>query len=301
MTDGKKQEGIAETLRGVVVIAVVGVALGLAFNALGLASKPPRGLSWITVEEKMPSLEELQPGSFRAPAAEPGPALPRFSLVGTAWAQETVALAAGGDGGCEGEKPATTAKAAPKRKVPVTAVKKPVPVAKTVTKAPATAAATVAKPATTPAAKATAKPAAAPATAPAAPAAAKPDLPVVPDLAQPIEVKLAFAKRFHDAGPAAAVFIDAREVSEYAAGHIAGALCVPFDDAVRNPALLEPFKKLGKPLILYCDGGECELSHDLARNMVADGIRKVLVFTDGIGAWKAAGYPVETGPAKGTR
>jgi rhodanese-related sulfurtransferase len=273
---GEKKDGTAETLRGVVAIVIVGLALGLAFNALGLASKPPRGLSWITRVEKMPSLEELQPGSFRVPAQEPRPAAPWFSLVGTAWAQEAVVLAAAADTSHAGAKRTPAAKKAPARKVPVKSVKKPVPVPKSVTRVP------VAAPA-------------------AAPAAAKVDLPVVPDLDQPIEVKLAFAKRFFDAGPGAAVFVDAREASEYAEGHIAGALSVPFDDAVRSPALIEPFKKTGKPLILYCSGGDCELSKDLAKNMVAEGIRKVLVFTDGMPAWKAAGYPMETGAAKVVR
>ena len=273
---GEKKDGTAETLRGVVAIVVVGLALGLAFNALGLASKPPRGLSWITRAEKLPSLEELQPGSFRVPAEEPRPVAPRFSLVGTASAQEAVVLAAAADTSHAGAKCAPAKKKAPARKVPVTSVKKPVSVPKSVTRVPAAAPVAV-------------------------PAATKVDLPVVPDLDQPIEVKLAFAKRFFDAGPGAAIFVDAREASEYAEGHIAGALSVPFDDAVRNPALIEPFKKAGKPLVLYCSGGDCELSKDLAKNMLAEGIRKVLVFTDGMPAWKAAGYPMEAGAAKGVR
>jgi 3-mercaptopyruvate sulfurtransferase SseA len=35
--------------------------------------------------------------------------------------------------------------------------------------------------------------------------------------------------------------------------------------------------------------------------MLADGIRKVLVFTDGLPAWKAAGYPMDAGTAKAAR
>jgi rhodanese-related sulfurtransferase len=171
-------------------------------------------------------------------------------------------------------KPARVAvkKKAPAKK-PVGPVKKvPIsqkPVAKTATPAPATV---------------------------AVPSPAKVDLPVVPDLDQPIEVKLASVKKFFDAG--AAVIVDAREAPEYAEGHIPGALSVPFEDAVAKPALIEPFKKVGKPIILYCSGGDCELSKDLAKNMLAEGIRKVLVFTDGFPGWKAAGYPVETGAAK---
>jgi rhodanese-related sulfurtransferase len=267
------------------VIVVVGVALGLAFNALGLASRPPRGLPWITQVEKMPSLEELQPGSELVPAPAPRPgAASVFALVGTAWAQEPVGLAVVADIGCTtAAKPARTvaktsaaqAAAAPAKKTAVRVKKAPV----------------------------TAKPAAKPATPAratvAVPAPVKVDLPFVPDLDQAIEVKLANVKKFFDAG--AALFVDAREASEYAEGHIAGALSVPFDDAVAKPALLEPFKKLGRPIILYCSGGDCELSKDLASNMLAAGIRKVLVFTDGFPAWKAAGYPVETGAVKAAR
>lgn len=283
MTDEKQPDGMAETLRGVVVIVVVGVALGLAFNALGLASKPPRGLSWITETEKMPSLEDLQPGSGLFPAPAPQRAVfPAFALVGTAWAgggavRDTAHAAPAG----------TVVKKAAAKKTTAVAKKSAVPAKKSPV-----------------AVKPTAKPATPTSVTPtpptvAVPAPVKVDLPFVPDLDQPIEVKLAYAKRFFDAG--GALFVDAREAPEYAEGHIAGALSVPFDDAVKNPALLDPFKKTGKPLILYCSGGDCELSKDLAKNMLADGIRKVLVFTEGLPAWKAAGYPMDAGAAKVAR
>ena len=286
MTDEMKPDGMVETLRGVVVIVVVGVALGLAFNALGLASKPPRGLSWITQVEKMPSLEDLQPGSglVPAPALQSG-AAPAFALMGTAWA-----------GGVAVRDTAHAAPAKPAGTVVKKAVAKKTPAQVKKSAVPAKKVPVAVKPAAKPATPTPA--AAAPATV-AVPVAAKVDLPFVPDLDQPIEVKLANVKKFFDAG--AALFVDAREASEYAEGHIAGALSVPFDDAVKKPALLEPFKRAGKPLILYCSGGDCELSKDLARNMLAEGIRKVLVFTDGLPAWRAAGYPMDAGAAKAAR
>jgi rhodanese-related sulfurtransferase len=226
-----------------------------------------------------------------------------FALVGTAWAQEfAVPAATAGIGCAPPAKPAGTVAKTATAQQPAVPVQKP--------PAPAKKSTVPAKKSTVPAKKApvTLEPAAKPATvapatvAPATvavPAPVKVDLPFVPDLAQPIEVKLANVKKFFDAG--AALFVDAREAPEYAEGHIAGALSVPFDDAVKNPALLEPFKRAGKPLILYCSGGDCELSKDLARNMVADGIRKVLVFTDGLPAWKAAGYPMDAGAPKVVR
>jgi rhodanese-related sulfurtransferase len=268
----------------VVLIVLVGVGLGLGYNALGLGSRPPRGLSWITRQEKMPSLEELQPGSRAIPPPARGRrAAPALALVGTAWAQDVTVLATAAD------------------TVRVVHAK----TSGSVVKKKMTSKKVTSKPVRTPVPKPVMRPAGAaptPATPPSSvtpPTAAKVDLPVVPDLTQPIEVKLPNVKKFFDAG--AAVLVDAREASEYAEGHIAGALSVPLDDAVAKPALLEPFKKAGKPIIAYCSGGDCEESKDLAKNMLAAGIHRVLVFTDGFPAWKAAGYPVETGAAKAGR
>ena len=277
--DERAQEGAAATLRAALVIVVAGVALGVGFNALGLASRPPRGLSWITREEKLPSLEELQGHSQALPVA-PAPVAPGAWLVGTAWAGERSSRVAVAD----------TVRSKPVRVKPARTVKrKP-------TSRPAEPAAPVEPAPGVPARMPVVK-VRAPGETP--PAVAKSDLPAVPDLDQPIEVKLPNVKKFFDAG--AAAFVDARETSEYVEGHIRGAASVPFDDAVAKPALLDAYKHLGRPIIVYCSGGDCELSKDLAKNMLAEGIRKVLVFTDGFPAWKAVGYPVETGAPKAGR
>ena len=279
--DERDREGTAATLRAAALIVIAGLALGLAANAVGLASRPPRGLPWIRQPERMPSLEDLQPASARVPAAWDG-LLAAFDPVGTAWAGGTAPAA----------KP-DTARATPKAATkPAT---KPATKSAKATLKPTKAPVQPAKVTTQPARPANQKTT----VAPPPDAAAKPDLPVVPDLDQPIEVKLAFAKRFFDAGPGAAVIVDAREPDEYAAGHIAGARSLPYGDAAAKPELLEPFKKLGRPLVLYCGVG-CESSHELGKLMTSEGIRKVLVFTEGFEAWRDAGYPVEKGaPAAG--
>ncbi|HVP13932.1 MAG TPA: rhodanese-like domain-containing protein [Terriglobales bacterium] len=289
----KQREGAAETLRGALVIVIAGALLGLGFNALALESHPRRGLTWITREEKMPSLEELQ----TSPSATPD-----TSARGPA---SSLTPAFGGGGGllvlavCS---PAPTryvvASAADSSHARAAAHKR---AAKKVTKKATGAAAKSASAAGTaaPGAKAASKPAAPAANpAPAPPSATKTTLPTVPDLDKPIEVKLGDVKKFFDAGPAAAVFIDARERSEYAEGHIKGAVNLFYDEVVAKPELIAPFKNLGKPIIAYCSGGDCELSKDLANTMIDAGIRKVLVFTDGLPAWKAAGFPIETGAAE---
>jgi rhodanese-related sulfurtransferase len=123
------------------------------------------------------------------------------------------------------------------------------------------------------------------------------DLPQVPDLAQPIQMQLGAVKKFFDAG--AAVFIDARPKEEYDGGHIPGAVNLPYDQAVTDPARLESFDAKGKPIIVYCGGGTCELSMNLAWAMIQSGQKKLLVFTGGIPEWEAAKYPLErAGEAK---
>ena len=118
-------------------------------------------------------------------------------------------------------------------------------------------------------------------------------LPAVPDSRDPVEIHTADVHRFHAAG--AALFIDAREAGEYAAGHIAGAISIPFDEAFKNPKLASDVDAKGRPIIVYCSGGDCEASKNLAYQLLDAGKKKVLVFTDGMPAWESAGYPVTRG------
>src|SRR5439155_6246439 len=42
---------IAGALRGALTIVVIGAALGMGYNAMGLASRPHRGLAWVKQPE----------------------------------------------------------------------------------------------------------------------------------------------------------------------------------------------------------------------------------------------------------
>jgi rhodanese-related sulfurtransferase len=115
----------------------------------------------------------------------------------------------------------------------------------------------------------------------------------VPDLPRPIQIQLPKVKEFFDAK--AATFVDARDPEEYAAGHIPGAISLPGEQATTDPARLEKFDPQGKPIIVYCGGGTCELSMNLGFALVAAGKHKVLVFMGGWPDWSSAGYPVAKG------
>jgi rhodanese-related sulfurtransferase len=102
-------------------------------------------------------------------------------------------------------------------------------------------------------------------------------------------------KQFFDAR--AAVIVDARTPGEYAEGHIQGAVSLPFDDVAHDESLLKRFDAGGKPVIVYCSGGDCELSKDLAGLLIGAGQRKVLVYMGGYPEWAGAGYPTAKGAA----
>ena len=118
-------------------------------------------------------------------------------------------------------------------------------------------------------------------------------VPDVPDIGRPVQIGNEKVKAFFDAK--AATIIDARDPSEYAQGHIPGAVNMPFEQVATDTERLEKFDAQGKPIIIYCGGGTCEVSMNLAFSMVSAGQKKVLVYMGGWPDWASSGYPVATG------
>jgi rhodanese-related sulfurtransferase/DNA-binding transcriptional ArsR family regulator len=85
------------------------------------------------------------------------------------------------------------------------------------------------------------------------------------------------------------VILDTRPVSEYAAGHIAGAISLPVDE------LSERLKHLpkGKEYVAYCRGPYCVYADRAVEALVKSG-RRARRLRDGFPEWKAAGLPVES-------
>lgn len=93
----------------------------------------------------------------------------------------------------------------------------------------------------------------------------------------------------------AALFIDARLPQEYQAGHIKGAISIPYD---QREAHLQALRKMAGPqqrIIVYCDGQECGQSKKLSGYLIQQGWRNVQVFRDGFPAWQEAGLEVSVG------
>src|SRR5258706_1474958 len=70
-----REPGGGGTLRGALLILLAGVALGAAWNTLGLASRPPWGIAWIPPAPTATRLEAFQPpgavAAGRSPARRP--------------------------------------------------------------------------------------------------------------------------------------------------------------------------------------------------------------------------------------
>jgi len=99
----------------------------------------------------------------------------------------------------------------------------------------------------------------------------------------------------------AAMFIDARSVEEYERGHIQGSRSLPWHDVDLNFMAVTADLDLASPIITYCDGETCELSHDLALFLRDAGFMNTRVLINGWTVWQQAGLPVESGPPSGKK
>lgn len=90
------------------------------------------------------------------------------------------------------------------------------------------------------------------------------------------------------------VFVDTRDEASFLREHIEGALSLP----ARDFAALYPELTVwtaGQPLLLYAASGNLLTADDVAQQMHAAGMRDVRMLAEGLGEWKARGYPIATG------
>jgi DNA-binding transcriptional ArsR family regulator/rhodanese-related sulfurtransferase len=90
------------------------------------------------------------------------------------------------------------------------------------------------------------------------------------------------------------VILDTRPRSEYAAGHIAGALSVPVDELQRRLRRLPKDKEY----VAYCRGPYC-IYADRAVELLRSKGRQARRLLEGFPEWRAAGLPVHTGIEEG--
>ncbi len=82
--------------------------------------------------------------------------------------------------------------------------------------------------------------------------------------------------------------IDARNEHEFAEGHLPKArniFAMEFQQYI--PELIGMNKDIR--IIVYCGGGQCELSHELSNNLIGLGFKKVYIYLGGWDDWKKNG------------
>jgi rhodanese-related sulfurtransferase len=92
---------------------------------------------------------------------------------------------------------------------------------------------------------------------------------------------------------AESVFIDARPPEEFEAGHIPGAISVPFQSMDEHFKTLGRLIDSGRELVLYCKNRECDDALLLATELQAMGAGSPVLYVDGFELWKKHGGAVE--------
>lgn len=83
--------------------------------------------------------------------------------------------------------------------------------------------------------------------------------------------------------------VDVRPREEYEAGHIPGAVSIPFDELVNKLDAVPA----DQDIVAYCRGSYCVLAHDAVRLLSAHG-RTARRLADGMLEWRLADLPVES-------
>lgn len=116
------------------------------------------------------------------------------------------------------------------------------------------------------------------------------DVPAAPTpLGLMIDVKA--AKELFDHG---VVFLDARIDEEFKAGHVPQAFQLT-SSMFNTPAADDAMKALdpAQPIVIYCGGGDCDASKNLAILLQGAGYKRIHIFEAGFPAWEKAGHPIE--------
>jgi len=87
--------------------------------------------------------------------------------------------------------------------------------------------------------------------------------------------------------------LDARSQEDFLAGHIPGAVSLPYYDMGSYLDRVLPLLSTNQPVMIYCSEASCADAELLARSIFDLGYSNLLVFKGGYKAWIAAGLGIE--------
>ena len=89
-------------------------------------------------------------------------------------------------------------------------------------------------------------------------------------------------------------FVDARTDAERVVGTIEGAVHLETRNFLNGTAgpLLDQLDR-AFPVVVFCGGGECDASENVAKRLDGWGFTEVYIMHEGFAAWEAAGHPTE--------
>lgn len=94
------------------------------------------------------------------------------------------------------------------------------------------------------------------------------------------------------------LLIDARTPSEYAAGHLPGAVNLSVAQVSGAEGATDPRLLKYKTLIVYGQDPSSITAKSLGKRLIATGYKDVRFYPDGFAGWKAAGLPADASPIR---
>ena len=90
----------------------------------------------------------------------------------------------------------------------------------------------------------------------------------------------------------AAIMMDARPNDDYEKGHIRNARSLPWEEVDQRFMEVTKDISVDTPIITYCDGETCNLSHHLANFLLDMGFTNVRILVNGWTKWQNADLPI---------
>lgn len=123
--------------------------------------------------------------------------------------------------------------------------------------------------------------------------------PTTPQAQQSLEFEISVPQAF-ELYQQGRPFLDARNLDDFTKSHVEGAFWLPAEafSGGRIPAAMN-YLDPALEVVIYCSGGHCDASHNVAILLQQAGFKRCHIMTDGLPGWVSAGHAVAAGKPEG--